>query len=181
MVGGGPATVPLTGKIRVSDFQWPDTIALGLAYQANDDLMVVADYKRIKWAGVMQDFKMTFVASNAASNGSFAGARLDAVLYQNWEDQDVVMIGGAYRTNAQTTLRAGVNIATNPVPNMYMNPLFPATVKNHYMAGFGYAFDRASSVDFSLTLAPEVSVTNGQGVTTTHSQTNMQLMYSRRF
>lgn len=181
MVGGGTATVPLTGKITVKDFQWPDMIALGLAYQASDALMVVADYKRIKWSGVMQDFKMTFTASTAASNGSFGGASLDAVLYQKWEDQDVVMIGGAYRMNEKTTLRAGVNLATNPIPDMYMNPLFPATVKNHYMAGFGYAFDRASSVDFSLTLAPEVSATNGQGVTTTHSQTNMQLMYSRRF
>nr|NIQ08817.1 aromatic hydrocarbon degradation protein [Gammaproteobacteria bacterium]NIR92557.1 aromatic hydrocarbon degradation protein [Gammaproteobacteria bacterium] len=41
-----------------------------------------------------------------------------------------------------------------------MNPLFPAIVENHYMAGFGYAFNQASDLNFSLTYAPEVSVTN---------------------
>jgi long-chain fatty acid transport protein len=63
-----------------------------------------------------------------------------------------------------------------------MNPLFPAIIKNHYTAGLGYALSPASSVDFSLAYAPEVSVTNdNMGVTTKHSQTNWQLMFSQRF
>jgi long-chain fatty acid transport protein len=103
-------------------------------------------------------------------------------LYQNWDDQDVFMFGGTYKLTEAVALRAGINIANNPIPAQFMNPLFPAIEKNHYMAGVGYAISKASSVDFSFTYAPEVSVTNpNMGVTTTHSQTNWQLMYSQRF
>jgi hypothetical protein len=49
------------------------------------------------------------------------------------------------------------------------------------MLGGGYAFSKATTVDASFTFAPEVEVTNGQGVTTTHGQTNAQIMYSYRF
>ena len=62
-----------------------------------------------------------------------------------------------------------------------MNYLFPAIVKNHYTVGAGYMFTKASSVDFSFAYAPEVKVNAGSGLTTTHSQTNEQIMYSYRF
>jgi long-chain fatty acid transport protein len=74
-----------------------------------------------------------------------------------------------------------LNIANNPVPDKYLNPLFPAIIKNHVMIGAGYIVSRASSVDASYTYAPEVKQMNGQGVTVTHSQMNAQLMYSYRF
>jgi len=181
LVGGGTATVPLTGKITIKDFQWPDTIGFGVAYQASDDWMIVADYKRINWSGVMKDFKMTFTADATPTNGAFGGTTLDAVLFQNWKDQNVYMIGTAYRAAEDLTLRAGVNIAKNPIPDQYENPLFPAIIRNHVTVGAGMALSKVSTFDASLTVAPEVKVTNGSGVTTTHSQTNFQVMYSHRY
>lgn len=173
--------VTVTGKIKVVDFQWPETFGFGMAYQANDRLMVAADYKRINWADVMKNFKMTFTADNVLSNGGFAGASMDATLFQNWDDQDVLQLGLAYKATDALTLRAGVNVANNPIPDKYMNPLFPAIEKDHYTAGFGYAFDKSQDVNFSLQYAPKVSQTNGSGVTVEHSQTSWQLMYSKRF
>lgn len=161
----------MTGKVLVRNFNWPETYGLGLSYQANDALMLVADYKRINWSKTMKDFKMTFV--DAAS-----GLSMDMNLYQNWEDQDVWMLGFSYQAGKAWTLRAGVNLADNPVPDYYMHPLFPAIIKNHVTAGFGYRFSKASSIDFAYAYAPEVSVTNGSGVSVSHSQNNMQFIYS---
>ena len=174
-------TIPLTGKIRVVDFQWPETFGLGMSYQVSDKLMVAADYKRINWADVMKNFKMTFTADNVASNGAFAGASMDATLYQNWDDQNVFMIGLAYKATDALTLRAGASFANNPIPDKYMNPLFPAIEKNHFTLGLGYAFSKSSELNFSVQHAPEVSQTNTPGVTVDHSQTSWQLMYSQRF
>jgi long-chain fatty acid transport protein len=185
---GGPNMVTIAGRIKVINFQWPETYGLGIAYQASDRLMLVADYKKIGWSKVMQNFRMSFTASASQTDpmaaqmvGAGAG-QLNATLNQNWSDQNVVMLGGSYKTSDALTLRAGVNLANNPIPDNLMNPLFPATIKNHLAAGAGYAFDKASSVDFSLVYAPKVTVTNAiMGVTIEHSQTNWQLMYSRKF
>jgi long-chain fatty acid transport protein len=102
-------------------------------------------------------------------------------LFQNWDDQDVFAIGFAYKATDALTLRAGANFANNPIPDMYMNPLFPAIVENHYTVGLGYDVSSSSAVNFSLSHAPEVTQVSGSTISVDHSQTNWQLMYSKRF
>jgi long-chain fatty acid transport protein len=188
----GPATlnqnvtIPVTGTIKVKDFEWPQMAGIGMAYQAMDDLMVVVDYKWINWADVMKNFRMTFEADATQSDPNAAGFGLggqtvDATLYQDWKDQHVIMIGAAYKVSPEWVLRAGLNYANNPIPDSYLNALFPAIEKSHIMIGAGYMISKASSVDASFTYAPEVKQTSDSGVTSTHSQTNAQAMYSYRF
>lgn len=162
------------GRITVVDFQWPTMAAAGLSWQATPALMVAADIKRIGWAGVMKDFRLRYDSSGMGGSVSFA-------LPQNWKDQTVVNLGLGYAVSAQLVLRAGMSLADNPIPAAFVNPLFPATVKNHLTAGLGYRFSPASEFNGSLTLAPTSTVTNGMGVKVTHKQTNAQLMYSYRF
>jgi long-chain fatty acid transport protein len=181
--------IGVTGRLSIIDFQWPETYGIGLAYKVNDQLLIAADYKRIGWAKVMKNFTMNFVADNVQANpyaGNLGNTGMTATLYQNWKDQDVFMIGAAYKVSAPLTVRIGANLANNPIPDNLMNPLFPATIKNHYTFGLGYELSKASSMDFALTYAPKVSVTNASNpampITTTHAQThNWQLMYSQRF
>jgi long-chain fatty acid transport protein len=96
----------------------------------------------------------------------------------------VFMIGAGYKINPEWVVRAGLNITNNPIPDTYLNALFPAIEKNHVTVGAGYMISKASSVDASFAYAPEVKQTagaNGEGPTITHSQTNAQVMYSYRF
>ena len=190
VAGGGapngvyvPATIPLKGNIAVKDFQWPQTIGMGVAYNASEKLLLVFDYKWINWEAVMKNFKMTFTA-DATQPGmaqAFAGTQLDATLFQNWKDQNVFMIGAGYKFTKEFTGRIGFNYANNPIPDTYLNALFPAIEKSHITVGGGYMISKASSVDASFTYAPEVSQKNGAGITMKHYQTNAQLMYSYRF
>ncbi len=192
-VGGGPATIPVNGDIKIVDFQWPQMFGVGAAYQASENLMLVFDYKWINWKAEMKDFKMSFTADTAQSNPIAAGFGLggesmDAVLHQNWKDQNIFMIGAGYRVSPEWMIRAGLNLANNPVPDQFLLPLFPAIEKNHVTLGAGYMISKASSIDASFTYAPEVKVTmqvlTNTGpvpVTVTHSQTNAQVMYSYRF
>lgn len=183
---GGTATIPVTGKVSVHNFQWPETIAMGAAYQASDQLLLVVDYKRIGWKGVMKDFNVTFTAdatqSNAIASGfGLGGQVVDMTLFQNWDDQNVFQIGGAYKTTDELTLRAGLNVANNPIPDKYMNPLFPAIAKNHLTLGAGYVISTASSVDFSYVYVPTVTATAGSGTTVDFAGYSMQLMYSYKY
>lgn len=163
----------LSGRIRIHDFQWPETWSAGLAWQPHRDWLLVADWKRLQWARVMKDFRMRFDAD--------AGGDLELTLNQNWNNQNVFMLGVAWQTGPRWTLRAGANLAANPVPDALMHPLFPAIVRNHVTAGVGYAFDRTSSLDFGLTHGFRVEATNAAGVTVSHRQTNWQLVYGRRY
>ncbi|MBK9161207.1 MAG: outer membrane protein transport protein [Nitrosomonadales bacterium] len=177
-IGPAGTTYTLNGNISVVNFQFPENYGFGMALQATDDLLIAVDYKRIGWAKVMKDFHMTF------SSADMGGINMDMKMPQNWKDQDVFNIGVAYRTSDALILRAGTNLSSNPVPDNTVNPLFPATIKNHYTVGAGYAFDKVSDLNVSLSYAPKVTVTApaaAGGYTIDHSQLNWQLMYSHRF
>ncbi len=180
--GMGAMPQALQGTIKVDDFEWPAMLGAGFAYRPNSDWLFVADLRHVFWADVMQQFAMSFTAdNNPAVNGGFAGAVMDAVLYQDWDDQTIIQLGAAYRVTPQLTLRGGYNYGSNPVPNRYLNCLFPAIIESHFTGGFGYAFDDRNSLDVSIAWAPEKKLTSGYGVTVSHSQLNLQVMYGYRF
>lgn len=190
--GGGLMGAPVKGKLTIHDFQWPETYGLGVAYQPNDKWLLVADYKRLNWSKVMKDFKMTYSTANL---GTGVTEFADFKISQNWDDQDIFMIGASYRVSNALTVRFGANFANNPVPDNRVHPLFPAIIKEHYTAGLGYMLSKQSGIDFSMTYAPEVSVTGTQaaagaagsgvgangGINIKHSQLNWQLQYGYRF
>jgi long-chain fatty acid transport protein len=166
-----------TGKISVINFQMPASTNVGLAWQASPKLMVAADVKRIGWSSVMKGFSMRYDSATSGGNVNFT-------MPQNWKDQTVVALGGAYQLDDVWTLRAGYNRASNPIPDGTVNPLFPAIVKNHYTAGFGYKLSKSVSVDAAMSHAPTVTVVNTSGqmpLTISHSQTNYQMMLSYRY
>ena len=68
---------------------------------------------------------------NTTANGPFAGQNLDAVLFQNWDNQTIFEVGAAYQASDMFTIRFGANTGNNPVPDRYLNCLFPAIVERH--------------------------------------------------
>ena len=164
-----------TGQITVIDFQMPSVLAVGASWQANPTLLLAADLKLIGWADSMKSFKMRYDSSNLAMG------YVTFAMPQNWKDQTVLNLGMAWKANEQWVLRAGLNLADNPIPDAYVNPLFPATVKSHATLGLGYKASAVDEFNASVTMAPSNSVTSGSGVTISHAQTNLQFMYSHSF
>lgn len=179
--GMGQLPQAVSGDFEVRNFQWPALFGVGIAYRPQPQWLIVADIRQIMWKDVMKEFSMNFTADSSATNGPFANTVMDAVHYQNWNNQTVFQVGAAYHATENLVLRGGFNYSNNPVPNTYLNSLFPAIIEQHYTAGLGYRLNERSSIDLSLTYAPEVSVLNGRGVDVRHAQLNSQLMYSYRF
>jgi long-chain fatty acid transport protein len=166
------------GKITVIDFQMPSVFAVGASWQASPALLLAADVKYIGWADSMKSFNMRYDSAGMGGSVNFT-------MPQDWKNQTVLNLGMAWKANDALTLRAGLNLADNPIPNDYVNPLFPATVKSHVTLGLGYKVSEAGDLNMSVTMAPKVTVTgtgldNG-GVEISHAQTNWQFMYSHRF
>jgi long-chain fatty acid transport protein len=164
------------GGYKVEGFDMPPILALGLAWQASDRLMVAADVKDVMWSSSMNTVTIVTPGGNVP-------------FQQDWDDQIVLALGLAYQFSDAFTGRVGFNYGKNPIPDQFVNNLWPAIMEDHYTVGFGYAFNKQSEVNFGLSYAPEVSVTgtgpmppfgNG-GMTIEHSQVNWQLMYSYKF
>lgn len=179
--GMGRVPQSLTGDFRIRNFQWPALLGAGLAWHPAPRWMIAADVRQVFWKNVLKEFNLGFVASSAASNGAFASQNLDAVLFQSWRNQTVLQLGAACRATDDITLRFGGNVANNPVPDSFLNCLFPAIVKSHLTTGLGWKIDPHSSVEASFTYAFKVSAVNGAGATVNHRQTNAQVMYSYHF
>lgn len=162
------------GAWKVEGFDMPATVGLGLAWQANERLMLAADLKDVLWGDSMN----TVTIRNLETG-------LVVPFQQDWDDQIVVALGASYRFTDALTGRVGYNFGENPIPDALVNYLWPAIMEDHYTAGFGYAMSPQSELNFALTVAPEVSVTGtgpmNTGFVIEHSQVNWQLMYSHRF
>lgn len=181
--GGG--AIGVTGDIDVVDFQWPATLGFGVGYKLNDKITLAGDIRHLAWSDSMENFTMEFTAdanqANPAAAG-FAGTKLKATLKQEWDDQTVISLGGQYQASPQLMLRAGVNLSDNPVPDNYLNPLFPAIIEKHYTAGFGYRVNDSHQFSGAVAIAPEVEATNSQnGVESTHSQLTWRANYVFRY
>lgn len=170
----------VTGQVKVKDFEWPATWAFGIALTPNDRWLVAADVKRIDWSSVMDRFSMQFTADKTTANSGYAGTTLDMTMTQNWEDQTVWSFGAQYKATRKLALRGGASFSNNPVPNRYLNPLFPAIIENHYTCGFGYQLNDVSNVAAAFAWAPKVTETNGDGMEISHSQMNWSLNYTRK-
>ncbi len=179
--------IPLEGSITVKDFQWPWVLGGGVAVTPNERVMIAMDVKYIAWSSVMEDFSMTFKADDIPENGGFAGLEMDATLFQEWENQLVFALGGAFDATKALTLRGGFNYGKNPVPDEFLNALFPAIVESHLAFGAGYDFENSMALNASLVYGFEKEAANpGNGstipeVTSTHSQLNWMLMFSYGF
>lgn len=154
---------------RVTGFDMPAMLGLGLAWQASERLMVAADVKDVMWGSSMNTVTI------------YQNGMVVAPFQQDWDDQIVLSLGLAYRFSDAVTGRVGYNHGENPIPDAFVNYLWPAIMEDHYTAGFGYAFNKQSALNFGLSYVPEVSVTAGSGMAIDHSQINWQLMYSHTF
>jgi len=179
--GMGKVPQTLAGNIRVREFEWPAMLGGGFAWSPPGPWSFVADVRRVFWSDVMSSFAMRFTAADAATNGPFAGQVLEAELFQRWRDQTTVQGGVAFVATKDVTLRAGANFSTNPIPNRYLNCLFPATIEKHVTGGLSYRVAERSTIDWSTTYGFKVTQTNGYGIVIRHQQLNTQLMFSHRF
>ncbi len=179
--------IPVTGTIAVKDFEWPAMLGGGVAYKPVERVLLALDFKYVYWSSVMKDFRMVFTADESADNGAFAGLVLDATLYQKWENQAVVAVGGAFEATDKLAVRAGYNYGKNPVPDKYLNALFPAIVESHATFGAGYKITDAVSGDASFAYGFTKNATNpGNGSTipqveSEHGQLNWMVMLGYQF
>ena len=120
---------PNFGTARTIEFglDAPASFAVGLGWKPTSRLDVALDGK---WV-------------NFADTDGFGGSGTDAMgnaLGLGWEDIPVWALGVQFRALPRLTLRAGYNMAENPIPDSaaFFNVSSPAVFEDHACVGFGW-------------------------------------------
>lgn len=178
-VDGLAGQVPLPGRISIRDFQMPAVFNLGVSQRVNERLTLAADLSRVYWSSVMKDIKVGFSADG--------GGDLNILLPQNYKDQTILALGGAWQVDSRWTVRGGFRFAQQALPSSTLFAVIPAIPRKHLSAGFGYAVSPSSSVDFAWSHAfqenmDNVSLPNTSApIRVSHAQDNATLAYTYRF
>lgn len=170
--------IPLSGKIRVEDFQMPAVFSTGISHAINDRWLVTADISRVFWRDVLKDINVSFVSDQ--------GGDLNLKLPQNYHDQTVFAVGSSYRLG-DWTFRGGYRQGTKVADSSLLFATLPVTPTRHISAGLSYQVTAASAIDVAYTHAYEKTTSNDSlpntavPIENSHSQDNFVLGYTYSF
>jgi len=172
--------IPLSGAVRLHDFQMPATFTAGISHDFTDRLTVAADYQRVFWSGAMKDIQVGFTQDGT-------GQTLKLGLPFNYRDINVFSIGAQYRYNESWTFRGGFHYAQNATPDGGVMAILPATPTTNVTAGTSYSFSQDAKLDIALAYAFPKTFTNtslpdtGVPIKVRHSQIAASLAFTKRF
>lgn len=170
--------IPLSGDIRVRNFQMPAQFTVGISHRFDEHLTVSAEYQRVFWSSAMHDINVSFVR---------AGGNLELSLPQNYRDTNVFGVGIAYRFNSAWTVRGGFHYAQEAAPSGTLLAVVPTTPTTTISGGATYTFGKDNAIDVAVSVGLPKTVTNASQPNTAaplsvrHSQINAVIAYSRRF
>ncbi|HEY5998271.1 MAG TPA: outer membrane protein transport protein [bacterium] len=171
---------------KMDDFTWPQEVEFGVAYLPITGLTLAADVKWINWSDAVKVPKLKL----SSPDSGFAPQNLEADFAMHWDDQWVFAIGAEYLITPAQALRVGYNFGKSPVPDAYLNPLFPAIVEQHLTVGYGYTmgqwvFDLAYEHAFEKTQRNDnlnmMENPFGPGLEVSHSQNTVAASVTYRY
>lgn len=132
-------------------FDIPASITAGLAWQAQPNLVILADIQRIFYSGVpaISNSSAILLPLGSAGGPGFG-----------WDDINVLKLGMEWQANDRMTWRAGYAYSENPVgpEDVYFGVLAPGVSTHHITFGGTYAFNERNSIDFAIEYAPKNTV-----------------------
>ncbi len=174
--------IGLPGKLRISNFENPAQLSVGISQKLGPKATLSLDYQRVYWSKVMTNIDVHF---DDAGSGQF----INILLPQNFRDINAFKGGLEYAANDRWTLRGGASWAQLAIPNNTLFAINPAQPQFHLTAGFTAKLGKAKRqmIDVALVRAFKKTVTNSSQPNTsiplkvTHSQINLTASYRIRF
>ncbi len=140
------------------DFDIPETILLGVAWQAAPALTLALDLQRINYSDVnsVGNPLQNLLEGNALGSANGGGF--------GWKDIDILKLGAVYQFSESVTLRAGVSRSDQPIPRSetFLNILAPGTVRDHLTLGASWKTSERGEWSISFAHAFKETV-QGQG------------------
>jgi long-chain fatty acid transport protein len=101
---------------------------IGLAFEATDNLTILADYQLVVWGW--------FDALDIDFERYPGDVAADFTLYEGYRDTHGIRVGAEYRPSDRITVRAGVLHHSGAAPDETVTPLLPEGKRNEFTLGF---------------------------------------------
>ena len=115
----------------------PESMSLGVAYNVNSDLQIVADSTWTRWSRLK---KLDVVAQNALLSNS---------TQFNWNDSYLNSVGANYALNKNNLLRTGLAYEREAINNRNREPRVPSSDKYWITAGLNHKLGDGFEVDLA--------------------------------
>lgn len=122
---------------KLTGFNWPQQLGLGISYQINSRLKIAADIDWVDWSSAMKEIKFTIDKPNNPN----APPGNTMIYPMHWKDQWIYAVGCEYTITPDLLIRLGYNHGNNPVPSEYLLPFFPAIIEDHITIGSDIKFE----------------------------------------
>jgi long-chain fatty acid transport protein len=144
-------------------FDIPSTWTIGLAYEANENWVFAADYKRINYTNIASVSNKMQVPQlgDGSMNPKFSPLGTDNGSGFGWEDINVIKLGTEYAGIENWTLRAGYSHCDQPInkSEVMFNILAPGVVQDHITLGCSKVLsDKGNALHLAFVYALENSV-----------------------
>lgn len=138
------------GKASVDGFALAQELGVGLAWQFRPGWLFAGEMTWLDWSHALRDARLHASRPDDAN----APATVDFAQPLNHRDQYVIGLGLAYNWDEKTVLRAGVNIARNPIPSRTLNPVLNLTADGELDLGFSRKLERGWEFGTALQFQP---------------------------
>ena len=165
------------------DFDIPESINAGLAWDINDSVTAAFDVEHIRYSSINSVGNSLLPNLQTAQLGNNNGAGF------GWQDMTIFKFGAQWKQSQDWTWRGGVSYAEQPIPEsqVLFNILAPGVQEWHLTTGFTRALGDKDDLSFAFMYSPGKTVSGpnplspGQTIELEMYQLSFQLAWSRQF
>ncbi|MDD1606402.1 MAG: outer membrane protein transport protein [Methylococcaceae bacterium] len=165
------------------DFDIPESINAGLAWDINDSITAAFDVEHIRYSSIKSVHNPLLPNLQTAQLGNNQGAGF------GWKDMTVFKLGTQWKQNKNWTWRAGVSYGEQPIPKsqVLFNVLAPGVQEWHLTTGFSRTLSDKDDLSFAFMYSPNKTVSGANPLSPSQTidlqmyQLSFQLAWSRRF
>ncbi|MFA6163764.1 MAG: outer membrane protein transport protein [Methylobacter sp.] len=165
------------------DFDIPESINGGLAWDINDSITAAFDVEHIRYSSVNSVGNPILPNLKTAQLGNNNGAGF------GWKDMTIFKFGTQWKQNENWTWRGGFSYGEQPISEsqVLFNLLAPGVQEWHLTTGFTRSLSDKDDLTFAAMYSPSKTVSGpnplspGQTIDLEMQQFSLQLAWSRRF
>ncbi len=131
--------VPLNGTYKISGFNPPAELSLGISQKIGDKIELGFDYRRVLWSDQMKDIEVRFQADG--------GGDIALRIPQSYNDINIFAVGGQYQATDSLTLRAGYRYSDKVYEDNQLLPILPVLTQHHLSLGASWSFTPSARLD----------------------------------